>query len=159
VKVFSRHKNVYGHTSYTEPGYTVNFSFVINNLEEFYYTRNIYNVYNFFILPFINENRRKFSKYSNWFQRIFYINGFNQTDGTKFGKYRYVGKSFVNTKNVDFMVNPHLPDGDWMDVYENFVSHFRKRYILGNHERSILFFGIDLNYFVCYVKPFINSHF
>ena len=153
------HKNEYGHTTYTDPSYNVNFSFIIKNFEEFYFTRNIYNLYNFYILPFINENRRKFSKYSNWYRRIFYINGFNQTDGTKFGKYRYVGKSIVNTKNVDFMINPHLPDGDWVDIYENFVSHFRERYILGNYERSIRYLGIDLNYFVCYVKPFINSLF
>jgi hypothetical protein len=113
-------------------------------------------IYQNVIYPFFQKYGNQLKNYSEWLQRIFYINGFNQSDGSKFGKLGYVGKSFVNSRNVDFMVNPHLPDGDRTDITDFFVSHFRDRYGLGNTDKSIRLFGIDLNYFFCYVVPFIK---
>ena len=94
-------------------------------------------IYHNVINPFFKKYSYVLKNHSNWLQRIFYINGFINTDGSKYGKFYNVGKSFVNPRDVDFMVNPHLPDGDRTDVMDFFLSHFRERYNLGYKDRSI----------------------
>lgn len=137
--------------------YNANFSFILNDEKDFKYSKNLLFLYKKLVLPFITENYQKLQNLSDWFVRFFYINGFNITDGSRFGYKGYVGKSFFNTKTSRMMVNPHLPDGDRADIETHYISHFRNRYILGSHDRSIRFFNIDLNYFNCIIKPYLHK--
>ena len=90
---------------------------------------------------------------SDRMERYFYIGNLNYTDGTMFGFFDYVGKSFVNLKSSKKMVLPHVPDGPRYDHIGNFISHYRNKYKYGNDDRSIKNLRVDFNYFVCYVKP------
>ena len=103
--------------------------------------------------------------------RYFYLDLRNDVE-TK----SYVGKSFVNPVTSELMLNPHvpnhkpgflygrdkknlfaLPPNQHKDISSYYLAHFRDRYKMGNADKSITRFNVDLNYFACYVKPLVEQ--
>jgi hypothetical protein len=132
-----------------------NFLIVINDTLELNYARNLAGLYRHLIRPFLSEHAQRLAENeSNRMRRFLYVN---------VGDVR--GKSFVSTKMNDHLSNSNGVPIDGDDVIKNsiaynqgyYVSHFRNSYKLNNVEKSMREFGLDLNYFACYVRPMIEE--
>ena len=132
-----------------------NFLLVINDTLELNYARNLAGLYRHLIKPFLRENARRLAENeSDRMRRFLYVN---------VGDVR--GKSFVSTKTNDHLANANGVPIDGDDLVKNsiaynrgyYVSHFRNNYKLNNVEKSMREFGLDLNYFACYVRPMIEE--
>ena len=67
------------------------------------------------------------------------------------------GKTFSNTKSNVFMASAHRSMGPLTGIDAFTIAHFRDRWRLGNSDKSIRRFNLDLNFFACYVKPMIEE--
>ena len=128
--------------------YNVDFTLLIRDYTGLNYARSILNLYKYLIEPFLLKNSLHFSNESERFGRFLYME--NKRDG----------KTFINQATSEFMESAHAPDGkyfnlDDLDLYH--LSHFRDRYKLGRVDKDIELFHLDLNYFACYVKPFLMN--
>jgi hypothetical protein len=155
VKIFSDHVKM--SPGLIQDPYIANFSFVINDIIEFNYANNLLYIYKKIFYPFLEKHASKLDSMSDRMSRFFYIGNLNSTDGSQFGFYDYVGKSFVNLKTSEKMVLPHVPDGPRYDDNINFVSHFRNKYKYGNGDKTIKNLKVDLNYFACYIKSALEA--
>ena len=140
--------------TYASKGYDASFNIVIDNDEDLKYARNLLGLYTHLIQPYLKENDEVLRNVSERSTRFLYIDLLHaDTAG-------YVGKTFSNTKTNDFMANAHRPMGPLtgIDSFDLFtIAHFRDRYGLGNSDKSIRRFNLDLNFFACYVKPMIEE--
>jgi hypothetical protein len=139
---------------YADRSYDASFNIVIDNDEQLKYAKNLLGLYTNLIKPFMRENAEVFRNESERSTRFLYIDLLHPENG------HYQGKTFSNTKSNDFMVNAHRPMGPLtsMDSFGTFtIAHFRDRYRLGNSDKSIKRFNLDLNFFACYVKPMIEG--
>ena len=124
-----------------------NLGILISNLIELKYARNLASIYKHLIKPFLNRNAKLFEKESERMRRFLHMN-VNDVRG----------KSFVNTKTSELLPGPHGPEVESLLTSESYyVSHFRKNYKLSRTDKSIREFGLDLNYFACYVRPMIEK--
>lgn len=123
-----------------------NFAILINDKLEMIYARNLGNIYKHLIKPYLTQNEKLFEKESERMRRFLYMNVIDVR-----------GKSFVNTKTCEHLPGPHGPDESVLTSNSYFVSHFRKTYKLTRTDKSIREFGLDLNYFACYVRPMIEK--
>jgi hypothetical protein len=123
-----------------------NFVILIDDKLELNYARNLANIYKYLIKPYLTRNEKLFEKESERMKRFLYMNVVDVR-----------GKSFVNTKTCEHLPGPHSPDESVLTSNSYFVSHFRKAYKLTRTDKSIREFSIDLNYFVCYVRPMIEK--
>ena len=155
VKILKKHQitKTRGFT-FAHPGYDASFDIVIDNEVDLKYARNLLGLYTHLIKPYLKENEEVFRNESERSTRFLYIDLLHaDTAG-------YVGKTFSNTKTNDFMANAHRPMGPLtgIDSFDLFtIAHFRDRYGLGNSDKSIRRFNLDLNFFACYVKPMIEE--
>ena len=128
--------------------YNVNFSLLIKDHIDLNYARSLFSLYEHLIEPFLLQNSQKLSKESEKMKRFLYM------ESNKSG-----GKTFINQKTSQFMESAHAPDGKYFnldDLDSYHMSHFRDRYKLGQDDKDIGLFHLDLNYFSCYVKPIIK---
>jgi hypothetical protein len=137
--------------TYASPGYDASFNIVIDNEEDLKYAKSLLGLYTHLIQPYLKENKEAFRNISERSTRFLYIDLLHADTAS------YVGKTFSNTKSNVFMASAHRSMGPLANIDSFTIAHFRDRYALGNSDKSIRRFNLDLNFFACYVKPMIEE--
>jgi hypothetical protein len=128
-----------------------NYSFKISDQDEFNYAKALCKIYNYLIKNFQDKYKSSIEKYSNRFNRFFYIAGESTI--------KHFGKTIHSTDWSLQMIHHYPVDTTYYMVkYDTgHVSHFRDSY-----EFNPKFFPIpvkdlfvDLNYFYCFYKPIL----
>ena len=121
------------------------FVFVINNLDELNYARNMLDVHTNLIKPYL---RKAISSVPEEYKRFYFF--------TKpLVSYRH-GKSLTNLDSSTFS-DPHRPNGKVYELEDYYMSHFRRIAVLEKIEVSIKSFIVDFNYFFCYFQPMLED--
>jgi hypothetical protein len=137
---------------YASQEYDASFNIVISNEEDLKYAKSLLGLYKHLIQPYLKENKEVFRNISERSTRFLYIDLLHADTAS------YVGKTFSNTKTNVFMASAHHSMGPLENIDSFAIAHFRDRYRLGNSDKSIRRFNLDLNFFACYVKPMIEEN-
>jgi hypothetical protein len=128
-----------------------NYTFKISDHDEFNYAKVLCKIYENLIKNFQEKHKSSIEKYSNRYNRFFYIAGESTA--------KHFGKTIHSTDSSLQMIHHYPVDTSYYMVrYDTgHVSHFRDSY-----EFNPKFFPIpvrdlfvDLNYFFCFYKPIL----
>lgn len=129
------------------------YTFLIRNENDFNYTINLFNLNRWLIQPFLRQHHAIINKTCDRYDRVFALTNPESKSG--------YGKTIHNTQTT-FTFTVHQPyESDFVRIpfQHGYLSHFRERFHLKKDKEPIdiqqMF--IDFNYFMCYLKPTIQS--
>jgi len=132
---------------YQDPSYGANFTLKIENMQDFYYARNLLDIYLNMIKPFLEENKKLLEKFSPDFRRFHFFR-------RPLADPAY-GKAFTNLDTASDS-SPHGPIGA-VRLNDYYMSHFRRISIFARTEAPIDSIVFDFNYFLCYFQPIFEK--
>jgi hypothetical protein len=132
---------------YQDPIYGANFTLKITNIQDFYYARNLLDIYLNLIKPFLNENKEFLERFSPDFRRFNFFRKPLIDPG--------YGKAFTNLDTASHS-SPHGPP-NVVHLDDYYMSHFRSIAQIARTEAPIDSIVFDFNYFFCYFRPIFEK--